>query len=217
MGEQQYSTATDELVEAARNGDNDACGRVLERFRPRLEVVIHLRMGAWLRALVDPEEVYQETCLRAITSLKSFEWRSEASFFRWLGAIAENVIRNLVRYYRTHPTVSLTELLSSGSDHPGVLQLPGSAVTPPEAMRRRDRFDRLEAALDRLKVDHREVIILARIRGLRIKQVAKRMQRTPDATSMLLLRALRELRKHFGSTASFSLPAASLDPPSAEG
>ena len=78
-------------------------------------------------------------------------------------------------------------------------------------MRRDERFERLESALNCLTKDHREVIIFARIQGLPIKEIAERMSRSPDAVSMLLLRALRELKSYFGSTESFHLPQRSLE------
>ena len=70
---------------------------------------------------------------------------------------------------------------------------------------------RLETALAGLRPDYREVIILARIREPPIKEIARTTGRTPEAVSMLLLRALRQLKKYFGNTDSFTLPAWSLD------
>jgi DNA-directed RNA polymerase specialized sigma24 family protein len=78
-------------------------------------------------------------------------------------------------------------------------------------MQRQERFDRLEAALDQLPPDYREVILLTQIRGFPIGDVATRMGRSRDAISMLLLRALRRLKLVFGTTDSLRLPDKSLD------
>ena len=77
-------------------------------------------------------------------------------------------------------------------------------------MGRAERFDRLKVALDTLKPDHREVILLARIRRLPIEDVAKRMGRSPDAVGHLLRRAIQKLKISFGDTDSFRLPDRSL-------
>jgi RNA polymerase sigma factor (sigma-70 family) len=73
-------------------------------------------------------------------------------------------------------------------------------------MRRRERSARLEEAIASLTPDHRRVVELCRIEGLAVKEVAERMGRSPNAVSMLLLRALRELKTRFGRTESLTLP-----------
>jgi RNA polymerase sigma factor (sigma-70 family) len=71
---------------------------------------------------------------------------------------------------------------------------------------REERFARLRAALERLDADHRKVILLARIEKLPSREIAERMQRSPQAVAQLLSRALRKLRENFGRTESLHLP-----------
>jgi RNA polymerase sigma factor (sigma-70 family) len=75
-------------------------------------------------------------------------------------------------------------------------------------MRREERFERLEKALDSLPHDYRTVITLMKVRGLSLKDVARRMGRSPDAVTMLHLRVLRKLRAAYGeaNTESLHLP-----------
>jgi RNA polymerase sigma factor (sigma-70 family) len=73
-------------------------------------------------------------------------------------------------------------------------------------MKRSDRFDRLEKALEGLSPEHREVILLSRIKGLRVKEIAERMQRSSNAVSLLLARALKKMRSSLGETESLGLP-----------
>ena len=81
---------------------------------------------------------------------------------------------------------------------------------PIQALRRDERFDRFQRAFDALDPDSRQVIFLARIQGLPIKEVARRLERSPNATSILLYRALVKLKGFFGDTESFRLPRRSL-------
>ena len=60
-----------------------------------------------------------------------------------------------------------------------------STVSPSRALRRHERLDRLQEALDSLSPDHRQVIVLARLKGLRIKEIAERMDRSPNAVALL--------------------------------
>jgi sigma-70-like protein len=68
---------------------------MVERCRPRLEAVIESRFGDHLRDRAQPEDVLQETLLRAFRSLGRFRWQGDESFLRWLGGIAEHVILDL--------------------------------------------------------------------------------------------------------------------------
>ena len=55
------------------------------------------------------------------------------------------------------------------------------------------------------------MIRLARVERLPISEVARRMDRSPGATSQLLWRALRKLKDSFGSTDSLHLPPRALE------
>jgi RNA polymerase sigma-70 factor (ECF subfamily) len=90
------------------------------------------------------------------------------------------------------------------------LPSPPSQISAGRALRREERFERLEKALRGLSPDHREVIVLARIEGLQMKEIAERLGRSNSAVKNLLLRALKELKSSFGDTESFHLPDRSL-------
>jgi len=81
-----------------------------------------------------------------------------------------------------------------------------SVTSPSGALRREERFDRLQASLDSLQGDDRKVLYLARIKGLSMKEIADRMGRSPEAVRKLFGRALLKLRERFGDTESFHLP-----------
>ena len=78
--------------------------------------------------------------------------------------------------------------------------------SPSKALRREERLSRLEKALDSLSPEQREVIALVRIEGLKIKEAAGKMNRTPNAAMKLLTRALKKLKDIFGDTDSLHLP-----------
>ena len=73
-------------------------------------------------------------------------------------------------------------------------------------MRRNERFDRLQGAIDSLSGDSREVVFLTRIEGLTLKQAAERMGRSHEAVKKLFWRALKQLRKLMTDTESLHLP-----------
>ena len=70
---------------------------------------------------------------------------------------------------------------------------------------------RLLFPLDELSPDYRRVLRGVLVEKLPLAEVASRMRRTPNAISLILLRASRKLRESFGDTQSLGLPDAELD------
>jgi RNA polymerase sigma-70 factor (ECF subfamily) len=207
--EEPQFMSTLELVKMAQAGDRRAFTLLVDRYKYRLNSLVYLRLGCDLLRQVEPQDILQEVWMRAYQSIRRFRWRGKNSFFHWLGGIADHVVQDLVRR-RVHTRGGRRRVMDQLQvEHDGLPILEGT--TPSKAMRRDERFERLSKALDRLSEDHREVIILARIRGLPIQEIAEVMGRTRGAVSALLLRALRELKARFGGTDSLHLPARSLD------
>ena len=70
---------------------------------------------------------------------------------------------------------------------------------------------RLQSALDQLSPEYRRVLRGVLVEKLPLTEIAGRMGRTPNAISILLLRANRKLREVVGDTHSLGLPATQLD------
>ena len=182
-----------ELVEQARNGDQEALSEIFTEFRDRLRASIRSRLGAAARQMLDPEDVLQDAFVRAFHSLDRFEWRGEESLRRWLESIATHVALDAVRNQQRRRVLQIDR------------DVPLDATSPSHGMRRQERFDRLRTSLETLSEDHRTVLMLSRIEGLSTAEVAARMERSESAVKNLLLRAARRLKRSFGDTESLSL------------
>ena len=189
-----------EMIQRAQTGDHEALEALTAMYRDELDHFVRLRVGAHLREDVQVEDVVQESLAKAVESIEGFQWRGEESFFRWLKGIAEHVILQVAQDQRRNRILYVEQDDS-----------PASTVSPSRALRRGERLDRLQEALDSLSPEHRQVIVLARLKGLRIKEIAERMDRSPNAVALLLARALAKLRDTFGDTESLHLPAASIE------
>ena len=188
------------LLDRARRGDRQAFDELVSRSRDRLRGSVE----RWIRFRVGPsvdiEDVLQETFFRAFRSIDRFECPDvdvDERFIRWLCGIAKN---------------ALADLLRSVPREAGAASVDGAASAPSktQALRREERFDRFQEALDRLPSDYRQALILSRLEGLPAKEVAERMGRTPAAVYHLIVRALKLLREEFGDTESLHLPDRSL-------
>ncbi len=193
--------STEDLIRRAQGGESSAQAELTERHLSVLEDSVRARLGSHLKSCVEVSDVVQETFEKALRTLPTFEWQGEGSFLRWLRGIATNEILRLAKRERYRDFIAIEPSEISGDD-----------TSPSRGARRVERFDRLERALESLSPDHREVIVLARIKGLRLAEVAERTGRTPNAVAQLLGRALANLKEAFGDTESLSLPAQSLDP-----
>ena len=183
-----------DLAFRAREGDRSAFDSLVERYSDRLTSLAHARLGDELARHIDADDILQESLLKAFQSIERFEWRGGDSFVRWIGVIVERSIQDAARRFRARPAQSLE------------VDVADSVISPSKAERRHERFDRFEGALEQLRPDYREAVLLARIDGLPIEEVARRMNRSPNAVSHLLLRALRKLREILPDTQSLRLP-----------
>ncbi len=190
----EHQDSTQTLVRNARGGDRQAFDALAARFRGRLSTFVRLRLGTGLRRSVEVDDVLQESLLRAFRSIGNAEFETRQAFFSWLSTITERVIIDFARRYSARP--------SSPLDHDVVAE----DVSPSRGLRREERFERLQQALDSLSPDDREAIVLARIQGLPLKEIAQRMNRSHAAVAQLLSRALKKLRSSFGDTESLNLP-----------
>lgn len=140
---------TDADIDALRDGSPIAVDR-LYRAHARQVLAWVIRLGG---PHLDAEDVAQDVFAVALRSASSFRGASSPS--TWLFGITRNVVRNARRRAAFRRFFGL----ESGPEpvDPG----PG----PDEALVRLRRRRQVQAALDRLSEDHREVIVLCEIEG----------------------------------------------------
>ncbi len=65
-------------------------------------------------------------------------------------------------------------------------------------MSKKEDLDKLEGAIDQLKPEHREVIVLTKIEGLSYQEIGTKLGKSADAVGMLLSRAMVALTMAYG-------------------
>jgi RNA polymerase sigma-70 factor (ECF subfamily) len=189
----QTKTSTFGLIDRIRQGDREAFTVLFEKYRRRLAVLIHCRLGAELHGVLEVDDVLQETFLRAFRDLDRFTYRSPGSFMQWLSAVASHVLADLARYHaRRQRDAAQVVPLPSGS-RPDTPQLVNFR-TPSRVLAEQEGVLRLLRKLDALPEQYREVIVLAKIEGLTTAELADRLGKPREAVSLLLHRALQRLR-----------------------
>src|SRR5262249_55449231 len=89
----------EELLDAARNGDEPALAVLVERHRDRLERMVRLRMDRRLQGRVDPADVVQEAYLAVRGKFPQYSVDPRLPFFLWLRL---EVGQKLVDVHRFH-------------------------------------------------------------------------------------------------------------------
>ncbi len=168
------STGADsELVDGLRAGENRAFDRIYEQFNARL--FSYLMRLARNRGLA--EDLLQETWLRLASHAADLD--DDTDLGAWLFTVARNAFLSEVRKAMTGASRARELLLLAPTQ---------TSECPFELTSAGETHRRLEAALLRLPIDYREVLILvaverleptqvARVLGLRPETVRKRLQR----------------------------------------
>ncbi|MCA8975607.1 MAG: sigma-70 family RNA polymerase sigma factor [Planctomycetes bacterium] len=177
------------LFDAATAGDSHALDVLVARYLPRLHAYVRLHMSAPLRSREASVDVVQSVCREVLEARDGFEFRGESALLGWLLTTALNKLRERARFHGRQRRDLRREAPAADVD----TRVYASLVTPSRDAIAQEEIERLEAALDRMPDDYREVILLARIVGLPHREIATRLGRTESATRTLLGRALTRL------------------------
>jgi RNA polymerase sigma-70 factor (ECF subfamily) len=193
------STREQELIDAARRGDDEAFGRIAEQHRAELLAHCYRMLGS----MDDAEDMLQETLLRAWRGLNGFAGRS--SLRTWLYRIATNACLDAIarRPKRTLPSdfglpsepttdpgAPLTESVWLEPFPDETLLLPHGYAAP-EA--RYEQHEAVElafiAALQHLPARQRAVLLLREVLGFSAREVSESLGTTVASVNSALQRA----------------------------
>lgn len=165
-----------ELVQRAKDGDTDAFGELVNRYRYQV-------YGLCLNLLGDfdiANDAAQEAFVQAFVKLRQL--RDPEKFVAWLKRIAENVCRQLLRQPKREVPLDET-------------QLPDDEEQLTEALEQMERRELVYKALSQLNDADRLVITLFYVDGLTTKEVAEFLGSSVNAVEVRLHRARNQLKE----------------------
>jgi RNA polymerase sigma-70 factor (ECF subfamily) len=175
----------DELLSAARAGDQHALEALLLRYQSKV-------YGFGLRMCRDPEDakdVLQDTLLAMVRGVRDF--RGASSLSTWLYSIARSFC---VKKRRRGRSVSTGPLPTEAGHGPDALQIPHPGRGPEEALENREVEGVLAGAIAGLAPMYREVLVLRDIEGLSAAEVAAVLGLSVDTVKSRLHRARLAVR-----------------------
>ncbi len=176
------------LLAAYRDGDTEAFGTLLDRYRGPLFNFV-------LRSVRDrgrAEELYQDIWMKIIERCDDF--RGDAKFSTWLYAIARNVCIDHQRKmkFRAHASLEATQpgknqALGAGLANPGPTteQLAAGGLLKA----------RLAAAVEGLPPEQREVFLLRQLQGLAFSEIASVVGAPANTVKSRMRYALERLQE----------------------
>ena len=193
---------TRHLVALAQDGDESALNRLCNVYGARILWIIRLRMGSELRSKLESIDIVQDVLMSALKDLGHFTYKTEGDFLRWLSKIAENRLRGHVQRLHMNKRDIRKEVCLNGhrptAEDSVVAALDAVVTTTPSAiLSKREDLDKLVKAIDALKPEYRQVIVLTKIEGLSYKEVGQRLGKSADAARMQFSRAMAELTDAF--------------------
>ncbi|MBL8723572.1 MAG: RNA polymerase sigma factor [Planctomycetes bacterium] len=183
------------LVAAVHRGDAAALEALLRRHLPDLRVFVRAKSSPQLRAQESCSDLVQTVCREVLQSVESYEWRGEGSFRRWLFTLALNKLRNRADYHAAERRDAARVV---GGDEV-VGETPGG-FGPSQHAIAAEAAAKLEASLDRLDEDQREVILMARVIGMSHGEIAAETGLTEGAVRTRLSRAMARLATLMAAT-----------------
>ena len=184
--------ATEHLIERATRGDAIAVDDLLEQFLPGLRTFVRLRAGRLVLDRESAADVVQSACREVLEHLDRFEHGGEEGFRRWLYRAALRKIADRYEYHR-----AAKRDIGRAADPPTTSSRgPASLLpSPSEHAMAGEQAERIEAALERLSEDQREIICLSRYAGFSNAEIAAEMGRSDVArTFAVVARAVSSCR-----------------------
>ena len=167
------------LIQKAARGDEVAFEQLVKEHQ-------NLVYNAALRLCGNREDamdISQETFIKAWRAIGKF--RFECSFSTWIYRIAVNTAKDYVKRESSMPHgVEISEICDVLMDD-----------SPDETAIKNDRINALKSAMDKLSLEHKEIIVLRDIEGYSYEEIASMLSLERGTVKSRINRARSALRK----------------------
>lgn len=182
------------LARRAAAGDEQALATLLSRHLPAVRAFVRAHMGPQLRAHESSSDLVQSVCRELLTHQERFQYPGEQQFLAWLYTTARRKISNRVRDLGRDKRDARREIGGLAESAMAELGAAYARVSSPSGRAlRAEEIARLEAAIDQLPEEQREVVTLAHLAGLSRAEIGEQMGKTEEAVRALLHRAKARL------------------------
>jgi RNA polymerase sigma factor (sigma-70 family) len=174
-----------ELMLRVQRGHEASFATLMSRWELPVKAVI----GRIVLNSSEAEDLAQETFVRVWQQREKF--RAGAELRPWIFAIAVNLARNRLRWWRRRPAVSLDDW---SSDDAVAAELVSNAPGSREKLQQAERAQAVQAAIAALPLELREAVVLFEYEHLSHAEIAQISGTSAKAIEARLYRAREKLR-----------------------
>jgi RNA polymerase sigma-70 factor (ECF subfamily) len=173
------NTPTDnQVMQQVRDGDVDKLGLLFEKHNKKLfNYFLRLTSNRNLS-----EDLVQEVFIRIMRYRTTY--KGEAKFAVWMYKIAHNIYVDYFRKYGKEEQLN-EEIYKPKSKYP----------IPEDKLEKKEEFNLLRSALNKLSVRKREILILSRFHGLKYAEIAQLLGCRTGTIKVHVHRAIKDLGK----------------------
>ncbi|MEE9369811.1 MAG: sigma-70 family RNA polymerase sigma factor [Pontiella sp.] len=175
-----------DCIHAYLNGDANALETLVEKYkRPLYSFILKMTEGR-----EDADEIFQETWFRALKNVHKFQHKN---FLNWLFRIAHNLVIDRAR--RNKKNVSMQSSMG-GEDGTNTLEdhLAAPGISPAEEVGGTSLGVQIDAAVEMLSPEQKEVFLLRMYGGVSFKEIAKTQKCSINTCLARMQYALTKLR-----------------------
>lgn len=168
-----------ELIKHAKQ-DHEAFDKLYSKYLKKVYTYIYYRVGS----VEEAEDLTSNVFLQAFIHLDRYEYQG-VSFSAWLLRIAHNMVANWYRDHSNRQWVDLDDWKEMASTD----ELPG------ENLEREEDRERVKLAVSSLPPEKQQVLILRFAEGMKHKEIAEVVGKSPGAVKVLVHRSLASVHR----------------------
>lgn len=180
---QQHSDQ--DLVKLYLNGEETVLEELLRRHKSKIYTSIYLLVKDQYLA----EDIFQETFIKVINTLRSGRYNEEGKFLPWVLRISHNLVIDHFRKEKRAPTITSAD----GTDILNLIQIHEES-TEDRILREQTHID-LRLMIQRLPDEQKEVLIMRHYADLSFKEIADLTEVSINTALGRMRYALSNLRK----------------------
>ena len=151
-----------QLVHLFQTGSTDACEVLINRHKDKIfSTILFLVKDKYLA-----EDLFQETFMRIIDTIKGKRYNDEGKFLPWASRIAHNLCVDHFRKVKRAPSILTTD----DRDIFDVINV--AEESPEQKMIKSENYDMVHSMLNLLPEEQREVIVLRHFGDMSFKEIA---------------------------------------------
>ena len=190
-----------DLLRRAVGGDADAFDQLFSKHRDRLRRAIQFSLHPLVRTRLDESDIVQNSYIKALNNIASYEVRDGQPFFLWLRFIAKQQVLDA---HRTHLDADMrSRHLETDTSLPDIIAArlrPQNSRSPLSELAKEEISQKVRHILaEQMSESDREILLLRHFEMLTNEEIAHELSITRTNASSRYIRALTRLRTRLES------------------